>query len=191
MVDGTHQLWEEFSERLRRFIIARVGNQEDAEDILQDVFLKVHRGVGGLRHRDRIESWIYQIARNAIIDHYRLRGHRAETPLQGFDLPMAKEEPDEGEGALTELSRCIKPMIDALPERYREAIVLIEYEGLTQKRVAERLGLSLSGAKSRVQRARHKLKTSLQECCHLEFDRRGNVFDYRPLQSGCRFCSQA
>ena len=191
-VDGaTYRIWEQFSERLRRFILARVANQHDAEDILQDVFLKVHRGIGGLKRRDRVESWIYQIARNAIVDHYRRRGVRAETAVLPSELPTARDEPDDGDTALAELSRCVRPMIDALPDAYRQAIILTEYRGLTQKQVAESLGLSLSGAKSRVQRAREKLKISLQECCHLDFDRRGNVFDYEPLLGDCAFCSPA
>ena len=191
MDEGTHRIWEQFSERLRKFILARVSNKHDAEDILQDVFLKVHRGIGGLKRRDRVESWIYQIARHAIVDHYRHRGTRAETAELQSDLPMARDEPDDGGLAIAELSRCIRPMIDALPETYRQAILLTEYQGFTQKRAAESLGVSLSGAKSRVQRAREKLKRSLQECCHLEFDRRGNVFDYEPLASDCTFCPPA
>ena len=189
--EGTHRIWEQFSERLRRFILARVSNKNDAEDILQDVYLKVHLGIGGLKRRDRVEPWIYQIARHAVVDHYRRRGARAETTALSSDPPMARDEPDDGEAAVAELSRCIRPMIDALPEAYKQAILLTEYRGFTQKRVAESLGLSLSGAKSRVQRAREKLKKSLQECCHVDFDRRGNVFDYQPLASDCTFCPSA
>jgi RNA polymerase sigma-70 factor (ECF subfamily) len=80
-------------------------------------------------------------------------------------------------------------MVDRLPEPYREAIILTEYEGRTQKELAEYLGISLSGAKSRVQRAREKLKIMLLECCYFEFDRRGKVIDYHSRSEPCLICS--
>ena len=85
-------------------------------------------------------------------------------------------------------SRASLPVISAsqLPGPYRQALILTEYQGLTQKQLAERMGLSLSGAKSRVQRARKMLKELLLECCHFEFDRYGTVFDYRPRN--CKRC---
>ena len=81
-------------------------------------------------------------------------------------------------------------MIEGLPDAYREAIVLTEFEGLTQKELADRLGISLSGAKSRVQRARGQLKQMLLGCCQFEFDRRGGIIDCKPrVNNGCRGCS--
>jgi len=76
-------------------------------------------------------------------------------------------------------------MVKSLPEQDRQALVLTEYQGLTQKEYGERLGLSFSGAKSRVQRAREKLKQMLLECCHFELDRRNHIIDYQPH---CRCC---
>ena len=86
-----------------------------------------------------------------------------------------------------ELAPSVAAMLERLPEHYREALVLTEYQGLTQKELAERLGLSFSGAKSRVQRAREKLKQLMLECCHFEFDCLGRVIDYQPR---CCCCSQ-
>ena len=76
-------------------------------------------------------------------------------------------------------------MVESLPADYREALILTEYEGLTQRALAERLGLSFSGAKSRVQRAREKLKAMLLDCCHFEFDRFGKIIDYQPNCACC------
>jgi len=86
-------------------------------------------------------------------------------------------------------------MVDSLPADYRQALLLTEYQGLTQRELAQKLGLSVSGAKSRVQRAREKLKAMLLDCCHFEFDRRGKVIDYQPNcaccanQEGCTDCN--
>lgn len=166
-------VWSQLHDRLLAFIMRRVEDEETAEDILQDVFLRIHTHMVGLQDSSRLESWIYQIARNAIVDHYRSRRSTGEIPetLPGEDIP---EEADAAE----ELASSLKEMVEALPEPYREALILTEYQGLSQTDLAQHLGISLSGAKSRVQRARQKIKDGLLACCHFEFDRYGRVIDY-------------
>ena len=105
-------------------------------------------------------------------------------------MPETGAQPVAAEDRLEEVVACLKPMIDDLPEKYRQAIVLTEYENLTQKEMSQKLGLSLSGAKSRVQRAREKLKGTLLACCHFEFDRLGNILDYQVKDQTCRYCSE-
>src|SRR5204863_2532336 len=117
------------------------------------VFLKIHTRIDTLRNEERLPSWIYQIARNAIADYYRER--RATLALS--EVPVLAEEAGDDD-VIKELIPSIKAMVDNLPADYREALYLTEYQGLTQRELAERLGLSFSGAKSRVQRAREKLK---------------------------------
>jgi RNA polymerase sigma-70 factor (ECF subfamily) len=180
---GTHQLaddqlellWNQYSRRLRAFIRSRVGEDADAEDILQEVFIRIHRNLCCLPAPEwrRPESWIYQIARHLIIDHYRRRRDLVAIPE---NLPAQPDLPEEDPQALLALS--LRELIDQLPELYRQALILTEYQGLSQKQLAERLGISLSGAKSRVQRAREKLRAMLLRCCHFEFDRRGHVVAY-------------
>ena len=75
-------------------------------------------------------------------------------------------------------------MVAALPAIYRDALRLTEYDGLTQKELAQRLGLTVSGAKSRVQRARQLLRQTLLECCHFELDQRNAIISYQP-HCGC------
>ncbi len=177
------QIWQEFSVRLGQYIRARVADPATAEDILQDVFVKIQSRLGQLRDASKLQGWIYLIARNAIIDHYRTR---RETMAVPEDL-VAEEEPQTPE--IEALTAAFRRMIDSLPEPYREALVLTEFEGLTQQELADRAGISLSGAKSRVQRGREQLKRMLTECCAFEFDRRGRVFDCTPhQQSDCAEC---
>jgi RNA polymerase sigma-70 factor (ECF subfamily) len=174
----TEEVWEEFSDRLRSFIRARVASDADADDLLSDVFVKVHTRIDGLRDDERIASWLYRVTRNAVIDHYRRR--RENTGL--VDLP----EPDEpGNDAEQAIASDLRGMVDDLPDTYREALVLTEFEGLSQVEMADRLGLSVSGAKSRVQRARGMLRDELLACCHFEFDRRGNLIDFTPKRACC------
>lgn len=179
MVMTTERVWEEFHPKLKQFVLRRIPDEQSGEDILQDVFLKIHTRIDTLRNEEKLQSWIYQIARNAIADYYR--EHRATLELS--EAPALLEEPGDDD-IVNELIPSIKAMVDSLPADYREALLLTEYQGLTQRELAEKLGLSLSGAKSRVQRAREKLKTMLLDCCHFEFDRRGKVIDYQP-KCGC------
>ncbi len=184
-------LWDQLHAFLLGFIRSRVTDDDDAEDILQDVFLRIHERLDTVRDMDRLESWIYQIARNSIIDYYRSR--RRTVPLGELEDEERYSEaaassiglsaPDAFDEDITQdLARDIREIVfdsTTLTEPYREALILTEYQGLTQKEMAERLGISLSGAKSRVQRARQKVKDALMTCCHFEFDARGLVYDYR------------
>ncbi len=176
-------IWHEFADKLGQFIRARVSDPATAEDILQDVFVKIQKRLGQLQNPAKLQRWIYLIARNAIIDYYRTRKETVEVPET---LPS---EPDYNDGELEELKGAFRRMIYSLPEPYREALVLTEFEGLTQQELADRLKISLSGAKSRVQRGRGRLKQMLDECCTFEFDRRGKVIDCTPrTKASCKEC---
>ncbi|MBE7494734.1 MAG: RNA polymerase sigma factor SigZ [Verrucomicrobiaceae bacterium] len=178
-------IWAQFATRLRHFIRARVANDASAEDILQNVFVKIQQRLGTLRGAEKIEAWVHQIARHAIVDHFR-----AQRPAEELseDLPQPGENTaDEAEKA--GLLAAFRRMITELPEPYRQAIQLTELEGLTQQELATRLGISLSGAKSRVQRGRAMLKAMLLECCRFEFDRRGGIMDCEPRKkAACAEC---
>lgn len=176
-------IWDEFAAKLGQFIRARVNNPATAEDILQDVFVKIQARLDQLKDPAKLQSWIYLIARNAIIDHYRARKEMVEVPETLVD------ETDAQSGEAEELKAAFRRMLYNLPEPYREALVLTEFDGLTQQQLAEHMGISLSGAKSRVQRGREQLKQMLHECCTFEFDRRGKVIDCTPrARAKCAEC---
>lgn len=177
MTVTTQQIWIDFSDALKGFIIRRVPNPTDAEDILQEVFQKIHRSLDSLKADSKLQAWVYQITRNAIIDYYRQQ-------KVTVDLPETLEE-ETAEIETNTIMACLKPIVESLPEKYRQALLLTEFEGVSQKALAENLGISFSGAKSRVQRAREQVKTKLLECCHLEFDRTGQIVEYRLRQPGC------
>lgn len=180
------RIWDDFTIQLRRFIAGRVRNEMDAEDILQEVFIKIHRGIEKLEDPSKLHAWIYQITRNAIIDYYRKSEDTVET---GAELPDLVAEESGNEEVESEVSAWLRPMMEELPAKYREALQLTDIQGLTQKELAERLNISISGAKSRVQRAREKLKDVLLECCHVEVDRRGKVIDWKSKEPDCRYCT--
>jgi RNA polymerase sigma-70 factor (ECF subfamily) len=182
--------WRELRARLHGFVGRRVGNPEDAEDVVQDVFVRMQRNIGALSSADRLDAWAFRIARNAIADHYRspsrrgVTGEAAAKVMDGLEADGVVGEPSND--ARAELARCIAPMVRGLPDTYRRAVELTELEGMTQSAAAERLGLSLPGAKSRVQRGRARLRAMLLRCCEIETDRRGRVIAFETRDGeGC------
>jgi len=176
-------IWNELAGKLREFIRRRVADDAEAEDILQDVLLKVARRPDELPAPEKLQGWLFLIARNTIIDRHRTRRETVAVPET---LPIeAEAAPEELDG----LKSSFRRMIHSLPGPYREAILLTEIEGLSQVELAQRLGISVSGAKSRVQRGRQQLKEMLLDCCEFEFDRRGRVFDCTPRGQDCPECA--
>lgn len=174
--------WRELEMKLRPFVLRRVRSEVDADDVLQDVFLRMQRGLADLRSDERFGPWVYQVARSAIADHHRVAAkHRV------VDGDEPEEQPVDGDNdsADAALASCVAPFVRGLPSPYREALTLVELEGLTQKQAAEMLGISLSGMKSRVQRGRIRLRKTFEDCCTIALDARGGVAAYEPRQDGC------
>jgi RNA polymerase sigma-70 factor (ECF subfamily) len=198
MAESVTKIWEQVHDNLRAFIIKRVANEAEAEDILQEVFVRIHRRLESVNDPRRLVSWVYQVTRNAIIDHYRVKGKRVERPMglagELEALPASashNESSDDSGERRAELAGCLRPMIAQLPQDYREAVTLVELNGLTQQEAAKRMGLSLSGMKSRVQRGRRQLMRMLDECCLIQFDGRRGVADFEVRSSECSPCGNA
>lgn len=180
----TSLVWAEFAGRLRAFVARRVPPGIEPDDVVQEVFLRVIRHLPSLRKADRIEAWLFQIARNSFHDAMRMRQRRDNrTDVLELDLPDETSGEDV-RAAEAELAPCLVPMVARLGEAYREAIELTSVRGLTQTEAAKRAGVSVSGMKSRVQRAREQLKAMLLRCCEVEVDRRRGVADFRRRDSG-------
>ena len=183
--DETRCAHRELEERLRPFVARRVPRAE-VDDVLQDVFLRAQRGLGDLRDEERFGAWMYRVARSAIAENHRQRSRHPIVDEDGAENPPAIE----GSGPTpleTEIAAYLVPLITRLPSPYREALTLVELDGLTQQAAADALGISLSGAKSRVQRGRDKLRALLDECCRIGVDARGRVMDCEPRDpTGCR-----
>jgi len=165
-------------EELRDGLHARLSRQlRDpalAEDIGHDVFLRIHERADQLRDVDQVRGWIHRIARNAMVDALRRRRPEVEVPDT-----LAQDEPDD-DGTQLAVQAALRSMMDRLPPADAEALRAVEWEGRTQTDLADEWGVSVSGAKSRVQRARGKLRDLLLDCCHFELDARGRVTDMIP-----------
>jgi RNA polymerase sigma-70 factor (ECF subfamily) len=169
--------WKELERRPRPFVARRVASAADVDDVLQEIFVRMHCSIGTLRDEERFGGWVYRVAEHVVIDLARAR---ARDPLiRVAEVPESMEatqdaSPRELQAALAE---CVALFVARLPSPYREAITLTELEGLTQKDAAEMLGVSLSGVKSRVQRGREKIRDMFNECCRISVDCRGRVVE--------------
>lgn len=178
--------WQDLEAKLRPFIARRVRSQVDVDDIVQDVFLRMQRGLAELRDDQRFGPWVYQVARSAIVDHSRVAAkHHVVDRREEADEVHAVTD-DDDDGLQGELARYLARFVAMLASPYREALTLVELEGLSQKQAAEMLGLSNSGMKSRVQRGRSHLRKALEDCCNIALDRRGKVTSCEPRTDGIR-----
>ncbi len=176
--------WQDVATRLRPFVARRVAPAE-VDDVLQDVLVRVQRGLPGLADDDSFTAWLFQIARNSLVDHARAR---ARHPLADGDPPeeAAAEPGDDDREASRALSGCVSLFVAHLPSPYREAVTLVELQDLTIREAAELAGISVSGMKSRVQRGRAQLRRLFDQCCEIELDARGKVTGYTPRARRCQ-----
>jgi RNA polymerase sigma-70 factor, ECF subfamily len=181
--------WSDIEARLRPFVARRVPASE-LDDVVQDVLVRMHRGLASVRDDDRLAAWMFQIARNAITDAGRKRARTPVVPGTPEDVAATEIDPEVDREAATALAGCVSMFVAQLPSPYREAITLVELEGKTAREAAEMVGISISGMKSRVQRGRAQLRELFETCCQIALDARGKVTDFEPrTQPSCKSCS--
>jgi RNA polymerase sigma-70 factor (ECF subfamily) len=185
---NTEALWTEFHRAMLSFIRRRVSSSHDADDILQEMFVRVHAHLSRDRPVTNLAAWLYRVAQNSIHDHYRQTARSRDGMKRLAEEPSAATD-ESSSGASAELAGCLEALLERLPPAYREALTLTELGGMSQVAAAPQLGLSVSGVKSRVQRGRRKLKQVLLDCCDVELDARRGVVAYesrtRPRERGC------
>ena len=167
MQKDTLHIWNGLRENLYRFILKRVRNQAEAEDILQEVFIKIHLNLHRLKDHSRVQAWAFQITRNQITDFYKQAGQSVElqdTTLEKLSEPESRD-----------MYCCFESFIHELPQKYRNVLELINLEGRKQQEVAKLLGVSLANTKSRVHRAKEMLKEKFVECCQFKVDAQGKL----------------
>ncbi len=189
-VADTTVAWREVSQRLYPFVRGRVATDADADDVTQEVLIRMWQRLDTLQSADRLSAWMYRIARNAITDHHRASSVASRVVSVGDTSGLERADRDTtspaDDMAFELLMRVTNTFIDQLEEPYREALRLTEIEGLSQVEAAGRVGISVSGMKSRVQRGRIKLRERIEDCCVVALDSRKHVTDLAPRTSDCR-----
>lgn len=169
-------VYKQFHSELLGYIKSKVRLREDAEDILQNVFIKITANLDKLTEDVKLKSWIFTITRNAIIDYYRINASKRQTAVNeeiSDDIPEPEEDSDPTKG----LDQCMSSMIRLLPADYRDIIIESEINGVKQKDLADKYGIAYPSMRSKVQRGRERLKQLFYNCCHIETDKLGNVIE--------------
>lgn len=178
-------LWIEHKNALKNYIFKRVKDEDLSNDILQEVLLKVYNfclSTSGVRN---VRSWLYQIAHNTMVDHFRKESKKGQSGNKEVEFV----EEDENL-AFKEALEYIEPLISFLPPEYTVPLKMADLEGMKQVEIAQKLNLSLTATKSRIQRARSLLKAEFITCCHFETDATGGIISFSikdsctPLQQG-------
>jgi len=161
-------IWRQFHQQLLAFIDSKVNDRAIAEDILQEVFVKVYQKLDLLTEQDKLQPWLYQICRNTIIDYYR---SKKLIMINSHLDAEATVEPIPQD--LSQLNRCIRILINDLPDKYNDIIMRSDLQGEKQQAIAQDYKLTLAAVKSRVIRGREQLRKKLQACCDFEFNEFG------------------
>lgn len=180
------QIWEEFSGRVRSHLLRKMRNKDDVDDLLQEIFIKIHSHLPHLRESEKLSSWIYRIAENTLNDYYRKKrsGDKEYDDNKTVPGSLLEENPLEG------IQGCIEAFIARLPEKYREPLVMSDVEGISQKEIAEKMDISYSGLKSRVQRGREMIKEMFVECCKLSVGKDGILNGDLEWMDDCTLCGR-
>jgi RNA polymerase sigma-70 factor (ECF subfamily) len=166
-------IYKQFHSDLLGYVKGKVRSREDAEDILQNVFIKISSNIDKLTEDVKLKSWIFTITRNAIIDYYRVNATKKKVavPEEIDENILELDDPDPTKG----LDQCMNSMISLLPEEYRDIIIDSEIKGIKQKDLADKYEMAYPSMRSRVQRGRERLKQLFYNCCHIETDKHGNI----------------
>ena len=169
--------WNELRTRLNTYVRSKVG-ADVSEDLVHDILLRVLQNEKELSKVDNPLAWIYTVARNRITDYYRKQASiNTTSELYSLEKEISGSE-NLNEIVDSDFSKCLRPLLEQLEPKYKEALLLTDFNEINQAEAAEQIGISLSGVKSRVQRGRIKLKEELLTCCAIEKDRFGKVIEY-------------
>ena len=170
MTCSPDQLYHAYRQKIESYILSRVQDTELAKDLIQETFFKMleHCQKGGHCHYPK--SYIFRIAQNTLFDHFNRKVIVENTHENSWPDVLSDEK----------IPECIIALLDRVPDPYREAVILADLEHVPQKSLAEKWNLTLSGAKSRIQRGRQKFKQIIQEACYIEHDCYGNIIGCEP-----------
>lgn len=181
MTKDVSNIWTDFHKELRSFIYNKIRNSADTDDILQEVFIKIIRNIDKVNQSENLRQYLYGIVRNSINDYFKTNKNISLDNEQV--IPFTESEIQSLNETIAQC--CIKPFINKLPDNYKQALLITEFQDVSQKELAEKLNISYSGAKSRVQRGKEKLKELILNCCSYQSDKYGNLIDTDDKNCGC------
>lgn len=184
----TKIIWAAYSEELRRFILSKTKDKVIVDDLLQEVFIKIHTKISGVKDIDKIKSWVFSVANNTVMDYFRA----AKNGLVNRDAQL------ENETLTSEVKPanfyehtehdCLYGIIKNLDKKYRDPLFMSDIQGYKQQTIADRLGMPLPTVKSRIQRARKKVAQGFMDCCGYELNDKGKLVGELKSKEECKVC---
>lgn len=173
---STEYFQKEIYDQIVHYFNRRLSRTDIVEDLTQEVFLKAVGKLSTLKSKKAFRQWLYRISFNTLVDYYR-RNHK-QKKIFLHELVLASPVKSTKDHAMSEVALCLKPIIDSLPNRYREVLLLSEFEGIKHRDIAKRLKLSIPGVKSLVYRGRKMIKNKIEQCCKIELDQRKHIIGF-------------
>lgn len=177
----TKDIWNLYAIDLKKFILSRTKNPTLTEDILQDVFIKIHTKKQNLKDISNLKSWIFSIANNTMLDEFRKQTKSTNTTEQELQKDTIFQVPHTPED-------CLLPLILKLPKKYRDVLFLSTIKGLKQTEISKQLEISLPATKSRILRGRELLKHEYMDCCDYTLDENGHLKGEQKNIEECKVC---
>lgn len=175
-------VYDEYHDRINRFIRSLVKDEFACDDLIQETFLKVRNNLDALRETEKLSSWIYRIAYNLCQDHFKSQKKTSqntdELPIQS---PLLIRESFEFKLEQHQMGSCVQRQIDLLPESLRTVLMMYDVLEFSHKEISEILNITEKNSKVRLHRARKSLKKILEEKCTFEVDNR-NVLICEPVK---------
>lgn len=181
MTINSEIIWLRYQKDIKRFIMSKIKDKDLTNDIMQDVFIKLHSKISTLKNQEKVKTWLFQITRNTINDHFRKQ--KFSVDILKTDIP----EETERKSLNKQFLNCVHPLINKLPGKYREVLTKVELQNCSQLKLARELNISYSALKSRVQRGREILKNYFKECCNISADKYGNIISSEKRHK-CSMC---
>lgn len=176
----TKVIWEKYHQDLKRFVFSKIKDEQMTEDLLQEIFIKVHTKINQLTDKNKLKPWLFTIARNIVMDSFNER--KLLETLKEEDVYTEEESDAHSE------QDCLPGIINHLPVKYRRPLYLADVKGLKQMKIAEKLKLPLPTIKSQIQRGRKLITQGYMECCDYKLNEKGKLVGERREKSDCKVC---
>ena len=181
---NTKLVWDTYADDVKRFVFSKTKNKDVTNDLLQEVFIKVHTKITTLQDVERLKSWLFTIAKNTVLDYFKSSQKEDNTDEDTIeiideDAPLLKEHSEED---------CLYGIVTKLPKKYRDPLFMADIKGMKQTVIADVLKLPLPTVKSQIQRARKMITKGYIDCCGFELNDKGFLVGEIKNKKDCKVC---
>ncbi|WP_420574398.1 sigma-70 family RNA polymerase sigma factor [Kordia sp.] len=177
----TIEVWKTYADDVKRVIMSKVKDAQITDDLVQEVFIKVHTKLTTVEDEHKVKSWLLSVSRNTVLDYFR---------KSNKEVPLDKEATIVSEESYTHSEKdCLPGIIKNLPKKYRDPLFLSDIKGIKQAEIAQQLKLPLPTIKSQIQRGRKLIVQGYMDCCDYKLNDKGFLIGEVKDKQQCKVCS--